>query len=273
MFNPAIYGADPDSIDYLSMANGNFAVSPIHRYRLVIPTLVHWLPLNHHAGFFVVNAAFTALAAAFLLALLLTYVPVEYALIGLLPFLMSRDVVAAAGMPMVDSLLYVAIAATFYSIRTKSEPVLAAVLVLGPIVKENFVFLIPLLIAFGPKRKGRLMVLATAGVAIAAVIRFSIDASVGASQAQAITGDLSHIIYVSEALRRLATAHGIGTLWMAFGPFWIAFLAALAAGELDAPLLWWLPLVEFRYSSAATRSRAWQSSRFPLSPWQRHYSW
>jgi hypothetical protein len=243
LFNPALYGRDPDALDYLSMANGNFAVSAVHRYRVVIPSLVHMMPFAHHAGFFVFNVAFTALAAAFLLALLLTYVPVEYALIGLLPFVMSRDVVAAAGMPMVDSLLYAAIAAAFYGLRIKSKWIVGVVLILGPLVKENFIFLIPLMIAFGPGRRLRLLSFAALGLVIAAVIRLFIDASIGASEAQTIFTDLAHLTYMRGALRGLFTAHAMETLWMAFGPFWIALIAALAAGYLDREFAWWLPLV------------------------------
>jgi MFS family permease len=243
LFSPSLYGRDPDAVDYLSMANGNFAVSAVHRYRVIIPSLVHMMPFAHHAGFFVFNVAFTALAAAFLLALLLTYVPVEYALIGLLAFVMSRDVVAAAGMPMVDSLLYAAIAAAFYGIRIKSKWIVGAVLILGPLVKENFIFLIPLMIAFGPGKKIRLLSFAALGLILAVLMRLFIDASIGASEAQAISTDFSHLGYMRGALMGLFTAHAMETLWMAFGPFWIPLIAVVVAGYLDREFVWWLPLV------------------------------
>jgi hypothetical protein len=247
LYEPAVLNSD--AADYLSIANGNFDVWGLHRYRLLVPEAVRLLPLPHRAGFFLINTLLVGAAAALLYEFLLTYTSPAPAFLGLISFLMSRDVILETGTPMVDSLLFLAIAAGFYAIRTKSSAVLALVLLLGTAVKENLLFLVPILIWYGPVRKNRAIGLAALGVCLEVAIRHSIDAYIGASMFGSVSIALAHVQNIVPTIRALLTLHGVGTLWMAFGPFWaVVIYGSVTQREcwltrMDAPLIWWLPLV------------------------------
>jgi hypothetical protein len=59
-----------------------------------------------------------------------------------------------------------------------------------------------------------------------------------------IAASIQHLRNVPGAIEEAVSLHGLGTLWMAFGPFWLI----LAWGfrdwrKLDRQLLLWIPLV------------------------------
>jgi hypothetical protein len=260
------YPAGNDIVSYLRLAAGEAPFNPVHGYRVAVPLAARGLadavsivvPHRDPNGlireaFFAVNLALTAAAALVLYLMLLDVVPQPgYALLGVLAFILSRDVIDETGLPSIDSLLFLTVAASFYAIRVRSSPILAAVLLLGPSVKENFAFLVPILFFFGALSKPRILVLLLVGYGLAFGVRLAVDAQLHTAQVHNLDAAFAHAHQIPASLRDLLGGHGVLTLLMAFGPFWlIAALGFFGGAEararwlaaLDAPLLWWLPLV------------------------------
>jgi hypothetical protein len=157
LYDPATAAAHglSDSLDYLALADNQFVANPVHRYRVVEPLIVRVFARTHpRQGFFVLNLALTAAAATCLLAMLLESVPLTVALLSSLVFLGSRDVIEATGTPMIDPSLYLLIAGCFLALKKQSRWALALTLLLAPTIKENGLFLFPLIFLFGSLSTG-----------------------------------------------------------------------------------------------------------------------
>ncbi|HTW87176.1 MAG TPA: hypothetical protein VMD75_04145 [Candidatus Binataceae bacterium] len=260
------YPAGNDIVSYLRLAEGKAPANPVHFYRVAVPLAarvladaVSMLAPNHdrqeliRGAFFVVNLAITAAAALVLFLMLLDFVGEPgYALLGVLAFLLSRDVIDETGLPSIDSLLFLTVAASFYAIRVRSAVILAVVLLLGPAVKENFAFLVPILFFFGALSKRRILALLIVGYGLAFAIRSAVDVWLHTAQIHNLAAAFSHAGMIPGSIHKLLDGHGELTLMMAFGPFWLILALGFFGGaearaawlkRLDAPLLWWLPLV------------------------------
>jgi hypothetical protein len=241
LFNPAIYGgSDPE--DYVALATGQVVTHPIHRYRIVEPLIVRAFARHHpREGFFILNVALTAGAATCLFTMLLEDAPLVVALLASLVLLGSRDVIAATGMPSVDPAAYLVVSGCFLALKKRCRWALAAILLLGPTVKENCLFLFPLILVFGALSLMESALYAAFGLLLALMVRMLVG-SHGLSEN--IGASVAHGRNLFGSLWELFTPHGIGTLWMAFGPFWlIAAWGFRDWPKLDPQLLWWLPLV------------------------------
>ncbi len=265
-FDLSRYPAGNDAVSYLRLAEGQRPANPVHFYRVAVPIAARALAeaasiaAPHRdrqtlirGAFFVVNLALTAAAALILFLMLLDFVPEPgYAIIGVLAFLLSRDVIDETGLPSIDSPLFLIIAAAFYAIRMRSEPILAAVLLLGPAVKENFAFLVPIVFFFGAMSKPRIVGLLIIGYLMAFGMRSAVDVWLHTAQAQNLSAAFAHQHMIPGSIRALLDGHGELNLLMAYGPFWLIVALGFIGGRearaawiarLDAPLLWWLPLV------------------------------
>lgn len=237
-----------DTRSYLSMARGEFeGVSVTRRYRVLVPAVagaVAW-PLEQvyarlwpqraasewplRLAFYVVNTALLAAAGVVLFRTCVLYeASAAAAALAVVAVLCSRWAVYTAGLPLVDSLYVLVLALAFYGVRAGSAGALAAALVLGPLAKESFVFVVPWLLAFGrralpwPRQLGWLAV----GGALALGVRHWIDAHLGAPPTASVVNALNHVENVGYSLRRLLSAKGVGELFSVFGFFWLALLAA-----------------------------------------------
>lgn len=260
------YPAGNDIVSYLRLAEGEAPANPVHFYRVAVPLAARMLADGFsiltpnrdpqeliRSAFFVVNLAIMSAAALVLFLMLLDFVGEPgYALIGVLAFLLSRDVIDETGLPSIDSLMFLTVAASFYAIRVRSATILAVVLLLGPAVKENFAFLVPILFFFGASSKRRILDLLIVGYGLAFGMRLAVDAWLHTAQMHNLAAAFAHAGMIPGSIHKLLDGHGEATLMMAFGPFWlIAALGFFGGAEaraswlkrLDAPLLWWLPLV------------------------------
>jgi hypothetical protein len=247
LFNPATaasYGLS-DSIDYLALANDQFLSNPVHRYRVMEPLIVHAFAREHpRAGFFILNVALTAAAATCILAMLLEIVSLPVALLSVLVFLGSRDVIVSTGTPMIDPSLYLLIAGCFLALKKHTRWALAVTLLLAPTVKENGLFLFPMVFLFGSLSTRECVLYGAFGILIALGVREIVDLHFGSAMSENLTTSLQHIDNVYGSLREFFSLHGVGTLWMAFGPFWLILAWGFRQWrKLDPPLLYWLPLV------------------------------
>jgi hypothetical protein len=158
-----------DTESYLKMADGNFNVNPVHRYRCIVPLAAHVvaIPLKavytklwpHRAeslwplqlAFFIINSFLVAFYGWIVYRLLRLYSNQLTAILtGLIAVLTSRWVAYIAGLPLTDSLYLIAIAALLYSIKTDNKKLFVATVLLGGLMKESFLLFSPLIVLAGP---------------------------------------------------------------------------------------------------------------------------
>jgi hypothetical protein len=237
------FSHSPDTRSYLRMAAGRFdSIRVTHRYRVLVPAAVavvaapiakvygrvwpqrpvgQW-PLRF--AFYLVNCLLLAAAGAcwFNAARLAGAAPAAAAL-AMLAVLTSRWAEYAAGLPLTDSLYLLVFGLSYYAVQRgpHGKWALVAALILGPLAKESFVFLVPWLFWFGrptlawPKQ---LLSLAT-GVTALLVVHYFVDAQIGASATQAVSNAFEHIENITYSLHRAASPKGIGELLSIFGLF------------------------------------------------------
>lgn len=244
------FSHSPDTRSYLRMATGRFdSVRVTHRYRVLVPAAaaVVAAPLTKLYGrvwprrpagqwplrfaFYLVNCALLAAAGAcwFNTARLAGASP-ESAALALLAVLTSRWAEYAAGLPLTDSLYLLVFGLAYYAIRRGSPGswALAIVLLLGPLAKESFVFLVPWLLWYGRQTLAwpKQLVVLAGGVAALFTVHLFVDGRVGAPPTQSVSNAWEHIANVTYSLQRMASAKGLGELLSVFGLFALAIPAA-----------------------------------------------
>jgi hypothetical protein len=105
----------------------------------------------------------------------------------------------------------------------------AAALLLGPLAKESFVFLVPWLAWFGRRALGwRGQVAALAGGLLAlGAVHYVVDKAAGAPATESVSNAFAHVENLAYSLRRAASPKGLGELLSIFGLFTLPVLAAL----------------------------------------------
>ena len=255
-----------DTRSYLRLAAGRFdSVNVTRRYRVLVPAAAGALarPVaaiygkiwpQRPAGewprrfaFFLVNCALLAAAgAAWWRAARLAGAGAGAVGVALLAVLSSRWAEYAAGLPLTDSLYLLVFGLGYYAWRRGPGAgwAVAAALLLGPLAKESFVFLLPWLLWFGRRAlgwRGQAAALAGGLLALGAVHYF-VDQAASAVPTEAVGNALSHVENITYSLRRAASPKGWGELLSIFGLFTLPVLAALArAGgrRALAPVLGW----------------------------------
>ena len=160
-FNIDMPKGSSDAHSYVAMSHGDYEVTPIHRYRVIIPFLAGALqrPLGalisdpyevDKLSFYMVNFMVIGLTAVllYLFHIRLGFRD-EIALLGVLLFVCSRIVIITTATPLVDSLYYLAIVGLLYLVQTRNLYLLCAMLPLMVLVKETFlpIILLPFMVA------------------------------------------------------------------------------------------------------------------------------
>jgi hypothetical protein len=164
--------------------------------------------------------------------------------VALLAVLSSRWAEYAAGLPLTDSLYLLVFGLGYYAWRRGPGAgwAVAVALLLGPLAKESFVFLLPWLAWYGRPAlgwRGQALALAGGLVALAAVHYF-IDKAAGAAPTESVSNALAHVENITYSLRRAASPKGLGELMSIFGLFTLPVLVALlrpAGRRTLAPVL------------------------------------
>ncbi|GAC1374505.1 MAG: hypothetical protein NVS3B25_06510 [Hymenobacter sp.] len=237
------FSHSPDTRSYLRIAAGQFdSVRITHRYRVLVPAAaaVVAAPIASLYGriwpqrpagqwplrfaFYLVNCLLLAAAGAcwFNAARLVGAAP-EAAALALLAVLTSRWAEYAAGLPLTDSLYLLVFGLGYYAVRRGPGGgwALAASLVLGPLAKESFVFLLPWLFWFGRgalswPRQGLALL---GGLAALLAVHHYVDGRIGAPAAQSLANALAHFDNLTYSLQRAASLKGVGELLSIFGFF------------------------------------------------------
>ncbi|MFC7666063.1 hypothetical protein ACFQT0_00385 [Hymenobacter humi] len=244
------FSHSPDTRSYLRMAAGRFdSVRVTHRYRVLVPAAaaVVAAPIAQVYGhiwpqrpdgrwplrfaFYLVNCLLLAAAGAcwFNAARLVGSSSLAAAL-AMVALLTSRWAVYAAGLPLIDSLYLLVFGLGYYAIRRGPQGVwaLALALLLGPLAKESFIFLLPWLLWFGRKTMAwpRQVLALAGGSAALLLVHTLVDSRIGAASAQAISNALEHFENINYSLQRAASLKGLGELLSIFGFFVLIIPAA-----------------------------------------------
>ena len=247
-----------DTRGYLRMATGRFdSVSVTRRYRVLVPAAaaVVAAPVakvygkiwpQRPAGFWPLRFAFylvncvllAAAAAAWFNAARLSGATAEAAALAMLSVLSSRWAEYGAGLPLTDSLYLLVFGLSYYAYRRGPGAgwAITLSLLLGPLAKESFVFLLPWIFWFGrpalswPKQA----VAFSIGCLALAVTHHYIDRSLAVAPTETVSNALSHIENIRYSLHRAASPKGIGELLSIFGFFTLIPLFAFFLGKNGA---------------------------------------
>ena len=255
-----------DTRSYLRLASGRFdSVRVTRRYRLLVPLAAGALarplaalgtptgtarptgewPLR--LAFYLVNCLLLAAAGAcFYRGARLAGAPASTSALALVAVLSSRWAGYAAGLPLTDSLYLLVFGLSYYAFRRGPGAgwAVALALVVGPLAKESFVFLLPWLVWHGRRALGgRWQAAALAlGLALLLAAHYWVDRAAGTAPATSVTNALAHVENFTYSLRRAFSFKGVAELSSIFGLFWLPVLAALAqpsGRQALAALLGW----------------------------------
>ena len=285
--------ADPrglsDSANYLAMSNGDYNVSPTHRYRIIIPFLVDivrevihplitpdLLPMIDALSFYAVNYLITSLAGLFLFFFLVELkFDSRLSLLGVFIFLGSRMTILSTGAPIVESLYYLAIIIIVYLCLTQRSLLLSLLNPLLILTKETvvpFLFL-PLLI----KTMNRKLILLSLTFSFATL--FWVRNLVTATMPEAVKPDdpilatiTSHMAAALENLSQsyfsLSGWHGLfapfSVFWViAFFGAWLEYKKVVTDYQIPRFLFWMVP-VAFGYTVLSNSAGRMLHILFPL---------
>jgi hypothetical protein len=244
-----------DTRSYLRLASGRFdSVNVTRRYRLLVPLAAGALarPLAalgepastpRPAGewplrlaFYLLNSVIiSAAGACFYGAARLAGASPGAAALALVAGLSSRWASYAAGLPLTDSLYLLVFGLSYYAARRGAGAgwAVALALLLGPLAKESFVFLLPWLAWFGRRAlgwRGQLAALALGGAALAAA-HVVVDRAAGAPAAASVTNAFAHFENLAYSLSKTFSLKGLAELGSIFGLFWLPVGAALLRSD------------------------------------------
>jgi hypothetical protein len=241
-----------DTRSYLRMASGRFdSVNVTRRYRVLVPAAaaVVAAPIAHayariwpqrpagqwplRFAFYLVNCLLLGAAGAcwFNAARQAGAAPAPAAL-AMLAILSSRWAEYAAGLPLTDSLYLLVFALAYYAARRGPGGgwAVAVALLLGPLAKESFLFLVPWLLWYGRPALSwpRQLAALAGGLTLLFLVHRAIDSQLNVPASQSVGNALSHLDNLGYSLKRAASVKGIGELLSIFGLFtFIPFLARM----------------------------------------------
>lgn len=240
-----------DTRSYLRMAAGHFdSVRVTHRYRVLVPAAAAIVakPVAQLYGrvwpqrpagqwpmrfaFYVVNCLLLAAAAAcWYNAARQAGASPEAAALAMLAVLTSRWAIYSAGLPLTDSLYLLVVSLGYYAIRRSPGGgwALALALLLAPLAKESFVFLLPWLLwytrSITPWATRQLPALGFGLVALFAV-HLWVDAQPRAAPDQSLSNAMEHFDNITYSIKRAVSPKGLGEILSIFG--FITFVPLLA---------------------------------------------
>lgn len=249
------------------MATGQFdSVSITRRYRVLVPAMAATLaaPITQGYGriwparagglwplrfaFYLVNCLLLGAAGAcWFNAARLAGASTGAAALSMLALLTSRWAAYEAGLPLTDSLYAVLFGLGYYAFRRGPGAgwAIAVALLLGPLAKESFIFLLPWLLWYGRRALPLSRQLPTIIVGLGALfaVHWLIDSRIGVPATESVTNALSHLDNIRYSLHRAFSLKGIGELLSIFGLYiLVPPVAFWCARPLFPSINWHAPL-------------------------------
>ncbi|OGX89490.1 hypothetical protein [Hymenobacter coccineus] len=235
------FSYSPDTRSYLRMATGRFdSVSITRRYRVLVPAAAAALAAPITQGYGHVwparaSAQWTLRFAFYLINCLLlgaagaiwyntarqAGASAGAAALAMLALLTSRWAAYEAGLPLTDSLYAVVFGLGYYAFRRGPGAgwAIAVALLLGPLAKESFIFLLPWLMWYGRRALplSRQLQLLAVGLGALFAVHWAIDSCISAPATESVTNAISHTENIRYSLHRAFNLKGIGELLSIFG--------------------------------------------------------
>ncbi|UOQ54933.1 hypothetical protein [Hymenobacter cellulosivorans] len=238
-----------DEHSYLQMAQGNFDVNVTHRYRVLLPLAAGSItrilagptdlttngagPSPLKASFFVINTLVLAAAGLYLFRLARAHgAAAGPALIGMAAVITCGAAAYVTGFVLVDSAVVLMVVLLYYALTVRSGPLLLAVTVLAPVLKESFILFLPLVLLYGgfvPLWQRLLALLGAA--ALVAGLHAVVDALAPPTALGSVVNALKHGNNMLSNLRWLFSARGLFICSGVYGLFNLVLLAGFWGGK------------------------------------------
>ncbi|WP_207434022.1 hypothetical protein [Sabulibacter ruber] len=245
-----------DEKSYLSMGNGNWDVSVIHRYRIVVPVLARGvafliqltgaalgremdsLPLG--MSFFLVNSTLMAISGMVIYKVAkLMNVSDASACIAMLSVITSGYCTYFSGLALVDSFYFLVVTLLFYSVLAENKLSLFCCVVLGPLAKESFWLFIPFVFIFCRFFSFyKVLFCLVISIVLFVLVNYAVDYFFGLPASPRVIGAVSHLDKLLINLKRIFTINGFLAWFSAFGFFNLLIVAGLV-----------LKVISIRFSS------------------------
>lgn len=262
-----------DCRTYMSIANGEFKDQSLtRRYRILVPFAAKmislpiekvysklWAHRNESdwplkMGFLIINLLLMSAAGCAVYLLCKAYAISESgSLLAMIAILCGgRWGNLLAGTPITDSLYLLILTLTILAIKTRNDFMLAVCILIGPLAKESFIFVAPLIFFFAPMPKWKQLLLFAVAGSIAFGIRYQIDQLAGSKSVDSIVNDANHIENIFYSFTRILSVRGLGELGTVLGIFSFILLAGFTKGKtaikswsthIDAFLWWFIPVM------------------------------
>ncbi|WP_140469373.1 hypothetical protein [Hymenobacter nivis] len=267
MYRHYDFSYSPDTRSYLRMATGRFdSVSITRRYRVLVPAAAAALaaPITQGYGhvwparagalwplrfaFYLLNCLLLGAAGAcWFNVARLAGASAGAAALAMVALLTSRWAAYEAGLPLTDSLYTLIFGLGYYAFRRGPGAgwALALALLLGPLAKESFIFLLPWLLWYGRRALplSRQLPVVGAGLGALWAVHWAIDSHIGAPATESVTNALAHLENISYSLHRAFNLKGMGELLSIFGLYvFILPVAYLRARTTPPSAQWHAPL-------------------------------
>lgn len=240
-----------DTRTYLDIAKGKFENESLtRRYRVPVPwaaAVVAW-PISKvytaiwpsrpadewplRLAFYIVNSILAAIAGMIIFYTCRAYGgSVISSFIAMTAVMAGRWMNYTAGLPMTDSLYLIIVSLTLYAIKTRNNPALIACILLGPLAKESFIFIAPIIFFFGSVPKWKQVILFLLSGAIAFALRWWIDRQAGTSGDASLENAFLHADNIIVSLKRIFSVKGLGELFTIMGTFTFIILAGFTGNK------------------------------------------
>lgn len=274
-----------DCKTYMSIANGEFKdQSLVRRYRIIVPFIAKAVALPFEQvytqlwphrgstdwplrmGFLLVNVGLMSLVGLVIFHCCKAYeISDTGSLLAVVAVLVGgRWGNLFAALPLTDSLYLLVLSVVVYALKTHNQLLLALCILIGPIAKESFLFVAPLIFFLSSLSKVKQTALFAFSGLLVFSIRYAIDQQAGTDMAASVATDSEHFYNIEITLKRLASVRGLGELCTVFGLFTLILLAGLTKGKkaitswtshTDSIIWWFIPvmLVHALLSTEAAR--------------------
>lgn len=247
------FSHSPDTKSYMKMADGDYQVFIVHRYRVIIPALaaaVHspvsalnkalWPDREENKtkglmmSFLLINTIIASITGMVIYLICLSYGASPFtSIIALLSYLVSSWTIYISALPLVDSLYVLIITLTIYGIKAGNRTAFILSILIGPFAKESYIFIAPLILLFGRNTlnlKFQIPLFFLSGTLVF-LFRFYIDQLTETPLDANFNTAFSTINNVTYTLNKIFSFRGMGEIFRVWGLFTFIFLLGFLGGK------------------------------------------
>jgi hypothetical protein len=272
---------NPDCNTYLSIADRKFEdQSLVRRYRILVPFAAKLisLPIEKayttlwptrettqgplRLGFLLVNVLLMSTVGLFIYAYCKTYdISETGSILAMIAVLIGgRWGNLFAAIPITDSLYLLTLCGTLYALKKENNLLLFTCIIIGPLAKESFIFMLPLIFFTAKFSKLKIFACFSISLVVAFGIRYQIDHITNISIDRSMHADLNHINNLYHTVLRIVSIRGLGELGTVLGLFSMVLIVGLMGGKKAVnawtphvdQTLWWFTAIIILHALLST---------------------